>query len=551
MSSLLEGAKRLVTRGTDIGVRVNGLESAVNAARGRLDDALLDPAEEIVGKAAERLRLSADHTIVALGGATGSGKSSTFNALVGLELASVSVRRPTTSWATACTWGVQGAQELLEWLGIPPRHQILRDSMLDTGREPKDLDGLVLLDLPDHDSTEVAHHLEVERLVKLADLLVWVLDPQKYADAAVHDRFLKPLAAHKDVMLVVLNHIDEVAPERRPGMMADLRRLLDADGLEGITLLATSAREGLGIEELRQAITSRVADKAATRHRLSTNLSEVAASITAVSGDAPPPAFSVRDHAEIRAAIADAAGVPVVVEAVEKATLIRARRATGWPLTSWMWRFRPDPLKKLQLEVPGGTRDLIVTARSSVPDANEIQSARVDTAVRDFADRLSASLTRPWANAVRRASVSRLPELESRLDRAVAATDLGVAKVPFWTRAVRALQWLLLLSALVGGAWLVALAGIDFLQLPDLPDTKVGSVPVPTLLLLGGAGAGVVLAVLCRLLVRRSARRRAQQADARLRRAVDEVTEELVIEPVEAELLAYRLTTEGLRTARG
>lgn len=551
MSSLLEGAKRLVTRGTDIGARVNGLEQAVQAARGRLDDALLDPAEEIVSHAAERLRLSANHTVVALGGATGSGKSSTFNALVGLDLASVSVRRPTTSWATACTWGVQGAGELLDWLGIPPRHQVVRDSMLDTGREAKDLDGLVLLDMPDHDSTEVAHHLEVDRLVKLADLLVWVLDPQKYADAALHDRFLKPLAAHKNVMLVVLNHIDEVAPERRPGMMADLRRLLDEDGLEGITLLATSAREGIGIDELRSAITARVADKAATRHRISTNISEVAAALTAASGEAPPPAFSVRDHAELRAAVADAAGIPVVVEAVEKATLIRARRATGWPLTSWMWRFRPDPLKKLQLDVPSGTRDLIASARSAVPDANEIQNARVDTAVRDFADRLSADLARPWGSAIRRASVSRLPELEARLDRAVAETDLGVARVPFWTRAVRALQWLLLLSAIAGGAWLVALAGISFLKLPDLPETQVGSVPVPTLLLLGGAGLGVLLAVLCRVLVRRSARRRAAAAEARLRRAVDEVTEELVIEPVEAELLAYRLTTEGLRAARG
>ena len=551
MSSLMEGAKRLVTRGTDIGTRVSGLESAVRAARGRLDDSLLDPAEEIVGKAAERLRLSADHTVVALGGATGSGKSSTFNALIGLELASVSVRRPTTSWATACTWGVQGASELLDWLGIPPRHQIVRDSMLDTGREPKDLDGLVLLDLPDHDSTEVAHHLEVDRLVRLADLLVWVLDPQKYADAAVHDRFLKPLAAHKDVMLIVLNHIDEVAPERRPGMLADLRRLLDADGLGDITLIATSAREGTGIDELRTAISERVADKAATRHRMSTNISEVAAAITAVSGDAPPPAFSVRDHAELRAAVADAAGIPVVLEAVEKATLIRARRATGWPVTSWLWRFRSDPLKKLRLDLPGGTRDLITSARSSVPDANEVQNARVDTAVREFADRLSAGLTRPWAAAVRRGSVSRLPELGERLDRAVAATDLGVAKVPLWTRGVRALQWLLVLSALLGAAWLAALAGIDFLGLPDPPDTKIGSVPVPTLLLLGGVGLGVLLAVLCRVLVRRSARRRAARADARLRRAADEVTEQLVIEPVEAELLAYRLTTEGLRVARG
>ena len=44
MTSLLEGAKKLVTRGTDIGVRVKGLDAAVGAARGRLDDAVLDPA---------------------------------------------------------------------------------------------------------------------------------------------------------------------------------------------------------------------------------------------------------------------------------------------------------------------------------------------------------------------------------------------------------------------------------------------------------------------------------------------------------------------------
>ena len=94
----------------------------------------------------------------------------------------------------ACAWGPEGAAELLDWLGIPKRHQINRLGMLDESPDDRDLHGLVLLDLPDHDSTEVSHHLEVERLVKLADVLVWVLDPQKYADAAIHDRFLKPLS---------------------------------------------------------------------------------------------------------------------------------------------------------------------------------------------------------------------------------------------------------------------------------------------------------------------------------------------------------------------
>ncbi len=547
MTSLIEGAKKLVTRGTDIGNRVKGLDVAVGAARGRLDDNVLDPAAAVVDRATTRLRLSADHTVVALGGATGSGKSSTFNALVGLDLASVGVRRPTTSWATACTWGVNGASELLEWLGIPSRHQVVRDSMLDTGREAKDLDGLVLLDMPDHDSTEVSHHLEVERLVRLADLLIWVLDPQKYADAAIHDRFLKPLAAHKGVMVIVLNHIDEVAEDRRAGMIADLRRLLDDDGLDGITLIAASARDGIGIDELRRTITARVADKAATRSRITTDVHEAAAAISAVSGTTPPVNITPRDQSELRAAMADAAGVPVVVEAVHKASLLRARRATGWPLTSWVTRFRPDPLKKLDLGTAGNA--LLTGARTSLPAANQVQQARIDSAVRELADRLSDNLSRPWSSAVRRASTSRLPEVQDRLVRAVGSTDLGIDRIPLWSRMVRAVQWLLLVAALGGGLWLLALQGVAFLQLPDVSNPEVGGLAVPTLLTVGGVGLGILLAVLCRLLVRRSAGRRAHRADVRLRTAVNEVTEELVIGPLTAELDAYRLTTEGLRTA--
>ena len=153
-----------------------------------------------------------------------------------------------------------GPPELLDWLGVPKRHQVMRDSMLDEPREDRELDGLVLLDLPDHDSTEVAHHLEVDRLVKLADLLVWVLDPQKYADAAIHDRYLRPLASHRDVMLVVLNHIDRCPEPRR---RVDGRRP-PAAARRGrprrrCRCIATSARHGEGIPELKRAIAAQVA----------------------------------------------------------------------------------------------------------------------------------------------------------------------------------------------------------------------------------------------------------------------------------------------------
>ncbi len=549
MTSLLEGAKKLVTRGTDIGARIDGLDAATEAARGRLDDALVDDARAVVDRASGRLRLSADHTVVAIAGATGSGKSSTFNALTGIELSAVGVRRPTTSWATACVWGTDGAAELLDWLGIPPRHQTTRDSMLDTGREDNALRGVVLLDLPDHDSTEVSHHLEVDRLVQLADLLVWVLDPQKYADAAIHDRYLAPLATHRDVMLVVLNHIDTVPEAGRQGMVDDVRRLLAADGLDTVPVIAVSAREGLGIAELRTEIAKRVSAKKMTRARLEADLRSVAARMDDVCGSGRTRALSAQRAAALEDAFADAAGVPTVVSAVERSTRMRAGRATGWPVTAWLSRLKPDPLKRLHLDLGAAGKQLTGRSRTSMPEPTQVQRARVDSEVRALADDVSGGLSRPWADAVRRASVSRLPDLGDRLDGALARTELGADRMPVWAGAVRLLQWVLILAAAGGAAWLGAVAVMGYLQMPEPSTPRVIGLPLPTLLLLGGVGLGVVLAVLCRFLVGLTARRRARVADQRLREAVRVVSQELVIAPVEAELQAYTTVRNGLSKA--
>lgn len=549
MTSLLEGAKRLVTRSTDLGARVAGLEAAVEASRGRLDDVVLDQAGAVVTRAAGRLRLSPDHTVVAIAGATGSGKSSTFNALTGLDLSSVGVRRPTTSWATACVWGQDGAGDLLEWLGIPPRHQTLRDSMLDTGREDQDLQGVVLLDLPDHDSTEVSHHLEVDRLVQLADLLVWVLDPQKYADAAVHDRYLARLAHHQDVVLVVLNHIDTVPPDKREPMLADVRRLLADDGLSGVPVLAVSARHQEGIDELRSQIARRVADKKAVRARVEADVRAVAETLDLATGSAASPSLPAARVAALDDALADAAGVPTVVEAVRESTRLRANRATGWPVVAWLSRLRPDPLKRLHLDLGEAGRALTGTARTSVPKATQVQRARVDTEVRALADEVGRGMSHPWQASIRHASVSRFDELGDRLDAALARADLGVARIPAWAGLVRVLQWLLILTALVGAGWLALLAGGSYLRLPEPETPDWRGLPVPTLLLVAGVGLGILLALVCRVLVAATARRRSRAADARLRAAISEVSQELVVQPVADELSAYSRVRAGLQTA--
>ena len=486
---------------------------------------------------------------MAIAGATGSGKSSTFNALAGIELSSVGVRRPTTSWATACVWGKEGAEELLDYLGIAPRHQTMRDSLLDIGKEDQALEGVVLLDLPDHDSTEVSHHLEVDRLIELTDLMVWVLDPQKYADAAVHDRYLAPMATHWAVMMVVLNHVDEVPDDRRQSMLDDIRRLLDADGLERVPLLAASARTGEGIDALRYAIADRVRAKQVTRSRLEADLRSAAQQLSDATGTSAPPELSKQRIGALEDAFAEAAGVPTLVEAVEAATRVRGRRATGWPVTSWLSRLRPDPLRRLHLDLGKDKSQFSSRGRTSMPAPTQVERARVDAEVRAVADEVSAPLARPWAEAVRRASVARLPELGDRLDVALTQTQLNTDRMPAWAGLVRVLQWLLLMVAVAGLVWsAVLLADPQFgVDRPDTPD--VAGFPVPVLLLLGGVVLGIVLALLCRVLVSATARSWARTADRRLRSAISSVADELVVTQVRAELAAYETVRDGLARA--
>jgi hypothetical protein len=381
--------------------------------------------------------------------------------------------------------------------------------------------------------------------------MVWVLDPQKYADAAIHHRFLAPMASHKDVMLVVLNHVDQIPEGRRPAMIEDLRRLLEIDGLGRVPVLATSARTGEGIAELRAEIAKRVADKATTRNRLTGDVADAAARLTAHNGDAEPRELGGKDQRELVSALTDAAGVPIVVDAVQRATTMRARRATGWPLTAWVSRLRPDPLRRLHLDRGTSGRDLVTAARTSVPGADAVQQARVETTVRDLCDEVSTGLTQPWVRSIRHASTSRFDDLGDRLDRVVATTDLGVAGTPGWCKGVRVLQWVLLVTALAGAVWLAALAGISYLRLDPPPTPDYAGFPLPTVMLVLGVLLGVLLALLSRALIAIGARSRARSADRRLRAAVAEVAQELVIEPIQGELAAHRRTWEGLRQARG
>ena len=510
--------------GGPLAERLAALRELVELGDARLDDGAVAPARRLLGKAGARLALSGDATVVALAGATGSGKSSLVNALAGQTVSAPGVRRPTTSTATAAVVGETVPDGLLDWLEVPRRHLL--------GPVDPALDGLVLLDLPDHDSTAVAHRLEVDRLVGLVDLLVWVLDPQKYADAAVHDRYLRPLAGHAAVMTVVLNQVDTLEPADATAALADLRRLLDAEGLGGVAVLAVSARTGEGLDALRSRLAGLVQARAAAVARLDADVDAVARPLVAAA-DGPAPGVAAADRERLVAALAGAAGVDTVVTAVEQSHRARAVAAAGWPPLRGLRRLRADPLRRLHLgEGP-------TTARTSLPPASAVQRARVDAAVRELAAHATAGLPDPWPATALAAAREDADALPGELDRVVAATDLGVARRPRWEPVAGWLQTALLAAAVLGGLWLLALAGLAWLQLPDPPLPRVGGLPVPTVLLVGGLLTGALLALLARRLAAAGARRRGREVRRRLSEGVAGVADARVVGPLRDELATY------------
>ncbi|MEH0935650.1 GTPase [Micromonospora psammae] len=533
--------------------RLDAVRRFLDAVDGEVPDSQLVGAHTLVERAGTRLALSRDHTVVALAGATGSGKSSLFNALARLELSPVGVRRPTTGVAHACVWGpLDGGNRLLDWVGVLPRHRFVRESALD-GDDETALHGLILLDLPDFDSVQRSHRLEVDRLLGLVDLVVWVVDPQKYADRLIHTSYLREFHRHRDVTLVVLNQADRLPPAEVPRVLADLRRLLDADGLDGVPLLATTAVQPTGMDGLREALERTVAERQAALRRLAgdvdTVVDDLAELVTAEVPRDLPDETTVRS---LDRALAGAAGVPAVAAAVQGAYRHRAGASTGWPLVRGWRKLRPDPLRRLHLPGPSGDVDRpeeSLVAATSVPDPTVAQRSAVGLAIRAVADRSGAALPAPWQSAVTTAARSRLNDLPDALDRAVAGTDLGMDRRPLWWRLVGGLQWLLTLAALAGLGWLLLGYALRALGLPALDNPRVGEVPLPTLLLLGGLLAGLLVAAVTRPVVRWAARRARQRAEQRLTTAVAEVGDAYVLEPVRVVVGRYGRAREALRDA--
>lgn len=584
---------------------VTSLKDAISYGEGRVPETVLLDAAETLERLSQRRELSTEHTVIGFFGATGSGKSTLFNAIAGQNIALSAPTRPTTSTVQAAIWEAEGSEELLDWLGIDKRvypqtralaaegeatdgngagggvaapnavtepapglFNRIRRAVGGRGEMRTRTGGLILLDMPDFDSVTTTNRDLAARMMRYVDVLVWVVDPQKYADAVIHRDFMVPLAASGAQALCVLNQADKLAPAEVPAVLASLTRLLQAEGTEAHLLappLAVSARTGEGVDALRDMLAQVAAAKNLSLQRTDAQLHATASQLRTYAGGEGAVlagAYALEAEQKLVKACYASSHAEQVLEAATASYRRAAGQRTGWILTRWMSRLKADPLRRLHLGQQDETKSTSKAEKSagmlgsdsenapelvasSLPPLSAAQKAGMANAVRQYSKQMANRIDEPWKRSMKEAALSREAELPDLLERDMVRIDYGLGRTRAPWVIFNALQWIALLSALVGVAWLTLISGMAYLQiqLPPAPTPEGSPVPLPTLLLLLGVLLGIASAGVGRLLTAMGSRYYARKLRGRLQTGVEKAVQSCVVAPVQLEakrLNAYR-----------
>jgi putative protein kinase ArgK-like GTPase of G3E family len=164
----------------------------------------------------ERAASLGDLLYVGIAGGTGVGKSTLINALARKEISSPSDRRPFTD--RAVVYRHRHAEPGLETI----RHLIRNP---DAVHDSETIRQVVLIDLPDFDSQELANRGTVLEALPVLDCVVWVTSPEKYADASLYS-LVRQTGMDQRNFTFVLNKADELVGVQDTNQHKDLKEVL-------------------------------------------------------------------------------------------------------------------------------------------------------------------------------------------------------------------------------------------------------------------------------------------------------------------------------------
>ena len=373
-----------------------------------------------------RLRRIDAPLLAVLGGSTGAGKSTITNSLVGADVTTAGVLRPTTRAPVLVCH-----PDDLEWFENPegvlaglPR-SASASAVGEVGLRLTTSDqlnpGLALLDAPDIDSIEVANHDLAAQLLGAADLWLFVTTAARYADAVPWE-YLGLAQDRAAALAIVINrippgseeevqhHFDSMLVERQmasTAVFAVAERALDDSGQIGAEL--DPVREWLGTlaadASQRQELVARTLDGALTS--IPDRVERIASALDEQEGEL----IALRDIARRRyaAAIAD------IDRELDRGTLLRGEVLDQWREFVGTGAF----MSKLESGV-SKVRDSIRAIFQSGPTPDQQAAGQLESnlsvVARDAVDKAALDVVEGWE--ARPVGAKALAEAPRGLERA-------------------------------------------------------------------------------------------------------------------------------------
>jgi hypothetical protein len=228
---------------------------------------------------------------------------------------------------------------LLTWLGVDQAVEHAQDG----------LGSVAVLDLPDLDSIAPEHRAKVDELLPRVDAVAWVVDPEKYHDAALHDDYLRRWMPRLGRQVAVLTKADRLSSADAQRLKQDLAATLAREAGANVDVLLASGRDGAaGTQEVREWLAGGAEAKRIVAQRLVADAASQVALLATRAGVDPErpslvdPQARERVLADVRREALSIVDVPGVERQAVAATRLAARPSGGGPMghiTSRIYRY--------------------------------------------------------------------------------------------------------------------------------------------------------------------------------------------------------------------